>query len=188
MIGFLSGTVLESDDRGLIITVGGVGYQVASSASVLRGVTKIGLPIKLFIHTHVREDQFTLFGFPTKDELRLFELLLSVSGVGPKSTLAVLSAGTPDEVKSAIGTADVEFFKSVSGIGKKTAQRIIVDLKSKVGSVSELDLSDPGEHHHELFLALKSMGFKPQEFKTVLKSVDSSLPLDQQIKQALKHL
>lgn len=188
MIGFLSGILHDTDDRGLIISVAGVGYQVIPSASVTNNNTKIGLPIELFIHTHVREDQLALFGFSTKEELKLFELLLSVSGVGPKSALAVLSAGSPDEVRTAIAAADVEFFKSVSGIGKKTAQRIIVDLKSKVGSISELDLSDLGAQHQELFLALRSMGFKPQEFKDAVKLVDSSLPLDKQIKQALKHL
>ncbi len=187
MIGWLSGKLLAVDKDRIIVDANGVGYQVLPSAGVARNKVKIGEEIKLFIYTHVREDQLALFGFSNLEEKQMFELLLSVSGVGPKSALAVLSRGNPDEVREAVANADVEFFQSVPGLGKKTAQRIIVDLKSKLGDVQDLDLSGGNEAAvKELILALKSMGFSSDEARSAVKKVDLELPLDKQIKLALQ--
>jgi len=189
MIGWLAGKLLGYDRDRVIVDVNGVGYQAAVSAGVIRNKVKIGEDIRLFIYTHVREDQLTLFGFSGLEEKQMFELLLSVSGVGPKSALAVVSRGNPEEVREAVAGADVEFFKSVSGLGKKTAQRIIVDLKSKLGDVKELDLSGGNEPAaKELAAALKSMGFSPDEARAAVKRVDLELPLDKQIRSALKEI
>ncbi|KKT66594.1 MAG: Holliday junction ATP-dependent DNA helicase RuvA [Candidatus Woesebacteria bacterium GW2011_GWA2_44_33] len=171
----------------IIVDAGGVGYQVLPSTGVLRNKVKIGEEIRLFIYTHVREDQLALFGFSGLEEKQMFELLLSVSGVGPKSALAVLSRGNPEEVREAVANADVEFFTSVPGLGKKTSQRIIIDLKSKLGDLAELDLKGEKEPAaKELITALKSMGFSPEEAGAAVKRVDLELPLDQQIRSALK--
>ena len=189
MIGWLAGKLLGYDRDRVIVDVNGVGYQAAVSAGVIRNKVKIGEDIRLFIYTHVREDQLTLFGFSGLEEKQMFELLLSVSGVGPKSALAVVSRGNPEEVREAVAGADVEFFKSVPGLGKKTAQRIIVDLKSKLGDVKELDLSGGNEPAaKELAAALKSMGFSPDEARAAVKRVDLELPLDKQIRSALKEI
>lgn len=189
MIGWLSGKLLAVDKDRIIVDANGVGYQVIPSAAVLRNKVKIGEDIRLFVYTYVREDQLALFGFSSLEEKQMFELLLSVSGVGPKSALAVLSRGNPDEVREAVANADVEFFTSVPGLGKKTAQRIIVDLKSKLGDIQELDLSGGNEAAaKELMVALKSMGFSPDEARAAVKRVDLELPLDKQIRSALKEI
>jgi|SRR3989338_926512 len=189
MIGWLAGKLLAYDRDRVIVDVNGVGYQAAASAGVLRNKVKIGEEIRIFVYTHVREDQLVLFGFLNLEERRMFELLLSVSGVGPKSALAVLSRGNSNEIRDAVANADVEFFKSVPGLGKKTAQRIIVDLKSKLGDARELDLSGGDEAaSKELTLALKSMGFAAEEARDVVKRIDTALPLEEQIRLALKKI
>ena len=189
MIGFISGKLLEIDLNTIIVDVAGVGYLIFPSASVLGKNLTIGDKINLPIYTHVREDQITLFGFSSKPELNLFKQLLSVSGIGPKSAIAILAAGTPVEIKSAISNADVDFFQSVSGIGKKSAQRIIVDLKSKIGDIKELDLSSSATAgHKDLLAALKSMGVTAEEVKDMIKTIDINLPLADQIRLALKQI
>lgn len=169
-----------------MVDVGGVGYSVVPSASVRGKNFSNGSSLSLYIHTHVRENELKLFGFSTLEERRIFELLLSVSGVGPKTALAIVSAGGPQEVRRAIGIADVDHFTSIPGVGKKTSQRIIVDLKSKIGGIGELDLSSDKSGSTELFAALKSMGFRSEEIKEAVKKVDREQGLEDQIKQALK--
>lgn len=188
MIGFLKGNFLGNDGVTAMINVGGVGYSVVPSASVRGKNLSIGSPLSLYIHTHVRENELKLFGFSSLEERQIFELLLSVSGVGPKTALAIVSAGGPNEVRRAIGTADVEHFTSIPGVGKKTSQRIIVDLKSKIGGIGELDLSSDKSESTELLAALRSMGFRSEEMKEVVKKVDKEKSLEEQIKQALKKM
>lgn len=180
---------MATDKDRILVDVNGIGYQVIPSAGVLRHKIKIGEDIRLFVYTHVREDQLALFGFSNLEEKQMFELLLSVSGVGPKSALAVLARGNPNEIREAVANADVEFFTSVSGLGKKTAQRIIIDLKSKLGDLEELDLRGENEPAaKELIIALKSMGFSSDEARSAVKRVDLELPLDKQIRLALKQI
>lgn len=187
MIGWLSGKLLAFDKDRLVVDVNGVGYQAVPTAGLLRRQVKIGENIRFFVYTHVREDQLVLFGFPDLEERRMFELLLTVSGVGPKSALAVLSKGETEEVRQAVANASVEFFTAVPGLGKKTAQRIIIDLKSKLGDRVELDLSeDERQRQRELSSALKSMGFRPEEIKGLMKDIDFSQKLEAQIRQSLK--
>ncbi len=189
MIGFLSGKLLEADLNTIIIDVSGVGYLVHPSASVFGKNFSIGDKIDLPVYTHVREDQITLFGFSSKPELDLFKQLLTVSGVGPKSALAVTGSGSVAEIKSAVSNAEVDFFQSISGIGKKTAQRIIIDLKSKIGETKELDLSAVEiKQRKDLLSALKSMGISADEVKDAIKNVDEKLPLQEQIRLALKQI
>jgi Holliday junction DNA helicase RuvA len=189
VIGFLSGKLLEADLNTIIIDVSGVGYLVQPSASVLGKNLTVGDNIDLPVYTHVREDQITLFGFSSKAELDLFKQLLTVSGVGPKSALAITGSGTVFEIKSAISNADVDFFQSISGIGKKTAQRIIIDLKSKIGESKELDLSSVEiKQRKDLLTALKTMGITADEAKDVIKNIDADLPIQEQIRLALKRI
>ena len=189
MIGFLSGKLLEADLNTIIIDVSGVGYLVHPSASVLGKNFSVGEKINLPVYTHVREDQITLFGFSSRAELDLFKQLLTVSGVGPKSGLAITGSGTVTDIKLAISNADVDFFQSISGIGKKTAQRIIIDLKSKIGEAKELDLSSvETKQRKDLLSALKTMGITADEAKEAIKNVDANLPLQEQIRLALKRI
>ena len=190
MIGKLTGTVEHAQQNSVIIDVSGVGYKVTIPVKLL-----LNLPVNkvasLFIHTHVREDALDLYGFSSRDELYIFEKLLSVSGIGAKTALSVLSAGSVEQITASIINADVEFFNSISGIGKKSAQRIIVELKSTFGEKQELDLV---EKHLPAFTetldALKQFGFSAQEAREAIKSVKDAkgLSSEQLIKETLKLL
>lgn len=191
MIAYLQGTTIEKQDRWIILmTAGGVGYKVWLTPE---GFAKIKVQEKtsLFIHSHVKEDAFDLYGFETKSQLNLFELLISVSGVGPKTALNVMSSGSVEEISSAIAQSDTGFFTSTPGIGTKGAQRIIVDLRNKVGALGDLDLSDDKNmENKQISEALKGFGFKESEAREAIKTLpkDGSLTLEQKIKLALKSL
>ncbi len=185
MIGYLIGEIFEIGQGSLILLVGGVGYKILVPASLVSG-WRVGEKIALRTYTYVREDVLSLFGFRTKNQLELFEKLLSVSGVGPKLALGVFNAGTAEEIVSAIRRAEVDFFTAVSGIGKKGAQRLIVELKSKVGTEEEIDLSDWPERD-DAFKGLMGLGFSRGEAIQALKKIDKKIPVEEQIKLALKN-
>ncbi len=161
MIGFISGQVKLVDEQILVMTSSGVGYQVQVGS---RWLTQLHQdePISLYIHTHVKEDQLSLFGFKTLEEKKLFQLLLHVSGVGPSTALAVSELGSTTIVE-AVQEARVSLFTSVPRVGKKLAQKIIIELKSKLGSLKELELGEVSGPTHELVEALLALGFSEQE-------------------------
>ncbi|HEY8865340.1 MAG TPA: Holliday junction branch migration protein RuvA [Solirubrobacteraceae bacterium] len=137
MIGLVRGEVVVRRPDHVVVIAGGVGYRLAVSAETLRQVPAAGSPTTLHSHLIVRDDALALFGFATEEERDLFLLLLGVQAVGPKVALAVLSGGTPRDLIGAIATGDVARFQAVPGIGKRTAERIIVELREKVGSEAE---------------------------------------------------
>jgi len=194
MIGYIEGKV-KFIDRGAVVVVAGhqsvpgsVGYRVNVVGKVLvEWREKLNEKIRLYIHTYVKEDALDLYGFIKKEELVLFGMLLSVSGVGPKTALAVFDAGEVNDIKVAIGAGEVEFFTAVSGIGKKGAQRIIVDLKGKISGDDEVDLKEGGVRG-EVVMALTGMGFSKKEVVGALRKVDRVKDAAEQIKQALKNL
>lgn len=191
MIAYLQGTTIEKQDQWVILlTESGVGYKVWLTPD---GFAKIRPQekVQLFIHSHVKEDAFDLYGFYQKDELNLFEMLLSVSGVGPKTALNVMSSGTVDEIKTAIFKAETSFFTATPGIGTKGAQRIIVELRSKVGALDELDLNaEESSETKQILEALRGFGFKEAEARLAIKSLpkDRQLSLEEKIKLALRSL
>lgn len=189
MIGYLRGRVKSFNSKHFIIDIGGVGYLVVPSNGVVKKQPQLNSEIEIYVHTHVREDQLSLFGFGSQEELDLFKLLITVSGVGPKTALSVLSVGNTEEIKNAVVMADVDFFNKVSGIGKKSAQRIIVDLKGKIGSIEELDLSgENGLVNQEVIEALRGMGLTPKEAREAVKTINPKLPLGERIRLALKQI
>lgn len=187
MIGLLNGTVEIKDNPHLIIDVNGVGYKVLVSGNIL-SKSAIGEKLKLFTYTHVREDQLELFGFLNQEELKLFEYLIGVSGVGPKTAIGIFSVGTKDTIVNAIINSDVSFFTSVPRLGKKNAQKIIIELKSKLGSIGDLDLSNDGKADNEVVLALKNFGFTAGEAREAIKNVSGDLKTEEKIRMALKYL
>ncbi|MBI3954669.1 Holliday junction branch migration protein RuvA [Candidatus Collierbacteria bacterium] len=182
MIGFLSGQIIAAKFGEVLLNVNGVGYKVMVPTNLS---PKSG-NLSLYIHTHVREDALVLFGFSTKADLDLFELLIGVSGVGPKSALAILSAAGELAVRQAIEEGNLSFFSAIPGIGKKSAQKILLDLRPKLGR-KDFDL-DKLENDSELVQALVSLGFKAGEISPILTKIDSSADLSTKIKQALKYL
>lgn len=189
MIGYLKGEVLLKDLGYLILNIGGVGYKVLGSRDVLEKAQK-GKPLELFTYTHVREDNISLIGFLALQDLKLFENLISVSGVGPKTAMNIFSVGDRSQIVSAIMTADTSFFKGVPRLGQKNAQKIIIELKNKFGSTAELDLSGENSlEDGEIAEALKGFGFSNKEIHKAVKNVKKDgQKVTETIKLALKYL
>lgn len=189
MIGFLKGTVELLDRPYVLLDVNGVGYRVLVAESVLSKLSKAD-KVKLFTFTYVREDALELFGFSEIDDLKLFESLISVSGIGPKTALNIFSFGSRAEIVEAIVRADTSFFTSVPRLGTKNAQRIIVDLKNKMGAGDSVDLSGKDLlENAEAVEALKSFGFSAAEAQKAVREIKTpGLILDEKIKLALKAL
>jgi len=168
VIGFLKGLVAGRAPDGCFLDVNGVGYRLACSAETLAALPGDGKAVHLYTHMHVREDTLALFGFATESEQRMFEALIGVSGVGPKVALQICSAFGADAFRRALATDDVVSLASVPGIGKKTAQRVIVDLKEKL-SIPDLEIAGNGRNPLvEARSALENLGYSPGEVRAAL--------------------
>jgi holliday junction DNA helicase RuvA len=183
MIGSIKGKIILKTERFLVVEAGGVGYKIAVSPDALSKTNKIGEEIFLWIHTVVREDALDLYGFVEHAELEFFEMLIGVSGIGPKSALIILSVASIETLRQAIGTSDTAYLTKISGIGKKTAEKIILELRDK------FDEKDFGSLKEELdaLEALKSLGYSQGEAREALKKV-KSIDTNTKIKEALKIL
>jgi Holliday junction DNA helicase RuvA len=181
--------VLERGGGRIVLDVGGVGYLLSATSSAVRLAVPDGEEISLVTHLHVREDALTLFGFAIQAERELFELLLGVSGVGPKVALAIVSGYAPDQIRRAISTSDHALFTSISGIGRKTAERVVIDLKDKIGplpaAAADVVPAAPGNGHTHARDALVGLGMSVAEAEAALASVDEELPVEDRIRLAL---
>jgi holliday junction DNA helicase RuvA len=190
MIGFLDGRVAGRMPDGCFVDVNGVGYRVACSATTMRALPVDGGKVRLWTHVHVREDALALFGFATEQEQRVFESLLTVSGVGPKVALGVCSALAPDSFMRALATDDAGAIASVPGIGRKSAQRIIIDLKEKL-AIPDLEVVGNGSAAVSLARsALENLGYSPGEVRAALGEVapDAGESVEDIVKSALRVL
>jgi Holliday junction DNA helicase RuvA len=177
MIGYLQGTLLDVSPNLVLLDVGGVGYEVHIPLSTYYEVQKAeGGAAAFHVHTHVREDALLLFGFWTQRERRLFEKLISVSGIGPKLAQTVLSGMPPDDLVSALGSRDVRALSSVPGIGKKTAERMVVDLADKVAALAVDAPARPLVTQSDLVLALLSLGYKRSAAEKAIDQVTRESP------------
>jgi len=191
MIASLSGVVGEKLTDRVIIDVQGVGYGVFVTAED-HGRLVVGEAAKVYVYEYVREQAHDLFGFITRQTQGLFELLLNVNGVGPKMALNVLSIGSDTDVRTAIAGGDVKFIQQASGVGKKVAERVVVELKDKVG-LAGIDLessgllqSESGTFTDEAVEALVALGYSAQDASKALQEVSTELPFNERVKQALK--
>ena len=185
MIGYLTGTVLTINNTSLILDVSGVGYRVLSPLTTLLAAT-VGIPLSLFINTHVREDHITLYGFKDENELFLFEKLTSVSGIGPKSALAMLSIHSPSSLGDAVERGDAEALSHTPGIGKKTAEKIIIELKGKLAHLIGKEMNDTTL---EVRMALEALGYSSKEIHQALDGIDTNGKTTSTIiKEALNNL
>lgn len=189
MITTLSGTISEKIADTVVVDVRGVGYGLLVPAEDF-GNLATGDPVKFYIYEHIRENSHDLFGFKYLDTKVLFEKLLDVNGVGPKMALNILSIGSVSQVLMAISSGDVKFLQSASGVGKRVAERVVVDLKDKVGLPSDAAdalLSRPSINtKDEAVQALTSLGYSSEDALFALASVDKDLPTSERVKQALK--
>lgn len=190
MIATLTGTVAEKLADMVVLDVHGVGYGLQVTNEDL-GRLPSGEQAKLYVHEHIREQAYDLFGFVLLDTKKLFEQLLGVKNVGPKVALAVLDIGTAPAVRGAIAAGDVKLLQSAKGVGKRAAEQIVVELRDKVGLASsdaaEGVVSRPGINTgDEAVEALISLGYSPQDATMALKDIDPELPAEERIKLALK--
>lgn len=196
MFYYLSGTVAVIDLNAVVIDCGGVGFSVNTTTTTISKL-KIGERALLYTHCSIREDAFDIFGFVSKGELETFRLLVGVNGVGPKAALAILSTVTPDGLSMAVVTQNEKALTAAPGVGKKLAQRILLELKDKLGSVAELDFSggdggaapamQSGGRAVEAVQALQVLGYDQNTIAAVMKGIDvENMTVQEIIKQALK--
>ncbi len=184
MIASISGNVINKNPNSLIVETNGVGYLVYVSSEVISSIN-IDDPIKLMTYMVVREDTQALYGFLTKAEHSLFSMFVSVSGIGPKVALAILGSARVEELKTAIGRNDSAIFTIISGVGQKTAERLILELKNKIGFTE--NGADNGDSA-EVINALSSLGYNMYEIRQVLGKVSAGNSLEEKVKEALKLL
>jgi Holliday junction DNA helicase RuvA len=191
MIAHVAGVVAEKFNSSLIVDVHGIGYEVAVAALDYEAAL-LDEPIKLFTYHHIREQSQELFGFSSLAAKKLFELLITVQGVGPKAALAILSLSDSETVRNAIASSDVAFITKASGVGKKTAERVAVDLSDKVGmplrynNSSTTGISKPMHHSDEALEALMALGYTLNDATEALEGVSTDLSTAERVTQALK--
>jgi Holliday junction DNA helicase RuvA len=185
MIGSIKGKIILKTDKFLIVETGGVGYKISVSPDTLSKLKKINEEVFFWIHTHVREDILDLYGFLDRQELEFFEMLINVSGIGPKGALSILGIASIDTLKKAIGTGDTAYLTKISGIGKKTAEKIVIELRDKMGE-EKTGTSLQGEL--DALEALKSLGYSQYEAREALKKVSPGVDTNTKIREALRVL
>lgn len=173
MIGKIRGKIEAVKENYVIVDVHDVGYKINMNGYSLAKIAGKET-VEIFIHTHVREDALALFGFLSEEELEMFELLISISGIGPKVALGILSIASPKTIKTAIVNEDPSILTKVSGIGKKTAGRVILELKNKVGTISQDDKDETTDDSNAIE-ALMTMGYSPLEAREALKAVSADV-------------
>jgi Holliday junction DNA helicase RuvA len=179
VIAHLTGVVRRAGSDFVVVDVGGVGYMVSVSTSTRQLMPPHGGPVELDIHTHVREDQLALYGFASSEELDMFEMLIQVDGVGPKVGLNILSAASLEVLKRAIVSEDPAPIRRATGVGQRTAAKVIIELKPRLDAVADLDaipraaaLAGDGVVPKAVESALRNLGFSPQEARVGIESVD----------------
>jgi len=185
MIGSIRGKIILKTDKFIVVDVGGVGYKLSVSPDVLSKVKKSDGEVLFWTHTHVREDVLDLYGFLEMEELKFFEMLIGVSGIGPRSALAILGIASIDTLRRAISTSDTAYLTKISGIGRKTAEKIVIELRDKMG---EMESGTSLQDELDALEALKSLGYSQGEARDALKKVSPELSTNAKIKEALKIL
>ena len=184
MISYLKGKVIYADDKSLTLDVSGVGYEVLMPLSSLLKL-KLGNDLELHIYTHVREDQITLFGFENVEEKALFKKLISVSGIGPKSALTMLSVVSVSTIVRAIESGSVDNFPKVPGVGRKTLEKLILELRGKFDAIN---LTDESSDMKNAKLALETLGYNARDISTTLSTLHQDLDMNTLIREGLKIL
>ncbi len=190
----ITGTVVHTDETSVAISCNGVAFRCFTSLNTLRKIAAIGDTVTVFTYLSVREDALDLFGFSEENELDCFKILISVSGVGPKAGLAILSQLTPDKLALAVASGDVKAITAAQGVGPKIAQRIIAELKDKLApfaigksavELSEVAAVNSTDSGNEAVDALMSLGFSRTQASVAVGKLDPNLPVDELIKRAL---
>ncbi|MBZ4667822.1 MAG: holliday junction helicase RuvA [Epulopiscium sp.] len=196
LISFIKGILDYMTEEWIIVDVNGIGYKIYISSSTVSKLPSVGKEVKIFTHLQVKEDELALYGFMSQDELNMFERLISVSGIGPKGALGILSTLSPADLCMAVITEDIKTLSSAPGIGKKTAQRMILELKDKIntleavglGGETVLEVQQNGTAEEAIF-ALTALGYSRVDAAKAVKEVfKEDMSVEEMIKAALKKL
>lgn len=200
MIAFIRGELISADSDVIIVEAGGIGYNINVPLSVLDQLPPVGQEVRIHTHFQVREDAMQLFGFLTRDELQLFRLLIGVNGIGPKAGLAILSTLGPDDLRFAVLSGDAKAISRAPGVGGKTAQKVILELKDKLdlqdafeqrsAHVAASAVRKEGDSLGEASQALVALGYSASEAMKAVRSVEGAADMDTEtlLKQALKKI
>lgn len=193
----IRGKLTVSDVNFIVVECGGVGFKCFTTLNTVKNIGRTGDEVNIFTYLSVREDAMDLYGFATLDELNAFKLLISVSGIGPKAAAAILSELAPDRLAVCIASGDAKAITRAQGVGKKTAERVVLELKDKMGSIAVGDASDVvssvasvGESSNsaEAVEALVALGYSQSDAAVVVSGMDKSLSVDEMIRNGLKQL
>lgn len=193
----IRGKLTVSDVNFIVVECGGVGFKCFTTLNTVKNIGRTGDEVNVFTYLAVREDAMDLYGFATLDELNAFKLLISVSGIGPKAAAAILSELAPDRLAVCIASGDAKAITKAQGVGKKTAERVVLELKDKMGSIAVGDTSDVvssvasvGESSNsaEAVEALVALGYSQSDAAVVVGGMDKSLTVDEMIRNGLKQL
>lgn len=193
----LNGTLTVSDVNFVVVECGGVGFKCFTSLNTVKNLGKVGDKVNIFTYLAVREDAMDLYGFANQAELDAFKLLISVSGIGPKAAVAILSELSPDRLALCIASGDAKSITKAQGVGKKTAERVVLELKDKMANISSGDVSSVvssvasvGENSNsaEAVEALVALGYSQSDAAVAVGAMDKSLSVDEMIRQGLKQL
>lgn len=194
----ITGRVVHRDTQSVAVETGGVAFQCSTTLSTLKTIGEKGSTATLYTYLNVREDALDLFGFATEQEMECFKLLISVSGVGPKAALSILSELTPDKLALCLATGDSKSITRAQGVGPKLAQRVVLELKDKLAKGLELPADSPeiqaaglaaaDGNAAEAVSALVMLGYSQSEAAVAVSKLDGALPVEELIKQALKQL
>lgn len=191
---YIKGTLVQKSDNYIVVDTNGVGYMIYTSQNSMENTGEVGKKITIYTYLHVREDVMDLFGFTTIEEKNMFMQLISVSGVGPKAALSILSVTTPAKFAVAVITNDVKTITKASGVGPKMAQRVILELKDKMKTDElEIDLEDENDdilsdNRSEAISALVVLGYSLNDAQKAVKGIDGTLSVEEIIKKALAGL
>ncbi len=197
MIYNVKGILTYTEPTFAVVECGGVGFKCFVSMTTLQSLTSIGTEVNLFTYMAVREDSIDLFGFSTQDELNAFKLLITVSGIGPKAAIAILSVLTPDRLSIAVSSGDVKSIQMAQGVGKKTAERVVLELKDKMVGIGSGRVSTVVEgiqqvagnsNAQEAVEVLVSLGFNQSDAAAAVGAMDKSMSVDDMIRKGLKEL
>lgn len=189
MIHSLKGVLQEKEGNLFVVEIGGISFAVKSSVNVVNKLPQVGQAVNVFTYLHVREDALELYGFLNKEELEFFKLLIGISGIGPKSALGILGIENVEKLKAAISEGKVELLTKASGVGKKTAERIVLELRNKLIQSGSEKIVGVMESDHDIIEALSNLGYSKSQAKEALSKIDPEImKMEDRIKGALKLL
>lgn len=187
MIARLKGVVVDKNEQLLLVDVGGVGYEVTVTQQ-LADDSLLDQGVLLYTYDHIRENSRELFGFTDMESKLFFELLLKVNGVGPKMAVSLMNLGETKQIRGAIASGNIAFISGASGVGKRLAERICVDLKDKVGVVAGQDVGDFADSDNDTIAALMALGYSRGQASGAMSKVDPKASIEDQVRQALKEI